>query len=278
MHDLPDRPELVALLSEQFDALADLVAGFDEDRWRTPSPLPGWTVFDVIGHIIGTESLLLGEKPPARDPQTPDIDVKTLPHVRNEIGALNEIWLQRLRSRTGGELLRLYHEVIGRRRKALAEMDDQAWLAPSQSPVGEVPYARFMRVRLFDCWMHELDIADALGEQIDEGGARGEVAFTEFAQSLPRVIAKRGKAPAGSLITLRLTGPLARTLHIEVGDRASYVTAPDRAATATLQLDSGLLVRLGGGRVDPETALDRIDFEGDAELGRQLARNLAFTI
>ncbi|MGI5221211.1 maleylpyruvate isomerase family mycothiol-dependent enzyme [Nocardia sp. CA-290969] len=278
MHDLPDRPELVALLSEQFEVLTDLVTGLGEDEWRTPSPLPGWTVFDVIGHIIGTESLLLGEKPPARDAQTPDIDVKTLPHVRNEIGALNEIWLQRLRSRTGDELLRLYRGVADRRRKALAELDDQAWLAPTQSPVGEVPYARFMRVRLFDCWMHELDIADALGRQVEEGGARGEVAFAEFARSLPRVIVKRGKAPAGSLITLRLTGPLARTLHIEVGDRASYVTAPDREATAALQLDSGLLVRLGGGRVDPGTVLDRIGFQGDTDLGRQLARNLAFTI
>lgn len=278
MSDLPDRPELVRLLSDQFDALADLVGGLDEDRWRIPSPLPGWTVFDVIGHIVGTESLLLGDKPPARAAQAPDIDVKTLPHVRNDIGALNEIWLQRLRPLSGTELLRMYHEVIDRRRKALSAMDDQAWLAPSHSPVGEVPYARFMRVRLFDCWMHELDIADALGVRVEEGGARGEVAFTEFAQSLPRVLAKRGGAPVGSLITLRLTGPLARTLHIEVDDRAAYVTAPDREATVTLELDSGLLVRLGGGRLDPETALDRITFHGDAELGRQLARNLAFTI
>lgn len=278
MSDLPDRPELVRLLSDQFDALAELVGGLDEDHWRTPSPLPGWTVFDVIGHIIGTESLLLGDKPPARDEHTADIDVKTLPHVRNDIGALNETWLQRLRPRSGAELLRMYHEVIDRRRKALAAMDDTAWLTPSQSPIGEVPYARFMRVRLFDCWIHELDIADALGKRVDEGGARGEMAFAEFAQSLPRVLAKRGGAPAGSLITLRLTGPLARTLHIEVGDRAAYVTAPDREPTVTLELDSGLLVRLGGGRVDPETVLDRIVFRGDAELGRQLARNLAFTI
>ncbi|WP_280435870.1 maleylpyruvate isomerase family mycothiol-dependent enzyme [Nocardia carnea] len=278
MSDLPDRPELVRLLSGQFDALAELVGGLDEDRWRTPSPLPGWTVFDVIGHVIGTESLLLGDEPPAPAAQATDIDVETLPHVRNDIGVLNEIWVQRLRPRSGAELLRMYHEVIDRRRKALSAMDDQAWLAPSRSPVGEVPYARFMRVRLFDCWMHELDIADALGERIDEGGTRGEVAFAEFAQSLPRVLAKRGKAPAGSLITLRLTGPLARTLHIEVGDRAAYVTTPDRDATVTLELDSGLLVRLGGGRVDPETVLDRIDVRGDGELGRQLARNLAFTI
>ncbi|MEU1985465.1 maleylpyruvate isomerase family mycothiol-dependent enzyme [Nocardia sp. NPDC019395] len=278
MNDLPTRPELTALLSGQFDALTDLVTGLDENQWRTPSPLPGWTIFDVIGHIIGTESLLLGEKPPARDAQTPDIDVKTLPHVRNDIGAMNEIWLQRLRSRTGAELLRMYHEVIDRRRKALAAMDDQAWLAPSQSPVGEVPYARFMRVRLFDCWMHELDIADALGERVDEGGTRGAAAFTEFAQSLPRVVAKRGKAPAGSLITFELSGPLARTLHIEVGDRARYVDTPGGDSTVTVALDSGLLVRLGGGRVDPEAVLDRITFRGDAELGRQIVRNLAFTI
>lgn len=278
MSELPDRHELVRLLSDQFDALAELVGGLDEDRWRTPSPLPGWTVFDVIGHVIGTESLLLGEKPPARDPQTPEIDVETLPHIRNQIGVLNEIWVQRLRPRSGAELLRIYHDVTDRRRKALSAMDDQAWLAPSQSPIGEVPYARFMRVRLFDCWMHALDIADALNERVDEGGARGEVAFAEFAQSLPRVFVKRGKAPAGSLITLRLTGPLARTLHIAVGDRAAYVTAPDREATVTLELDSGLLMRLGGGRVDAETVLDRIEFRGDGELGRQLARNLAFTI
>ncbi|MEU1954763.1 maleylpyruvate isomerase family mycothiol-dependent enzyme [Nocardia rhamnosiphila] len=278
MTDTLDRPELTARLSDQFDALAELVAGLGEEQWRTPSPLPGWTVFDVLSHVIGTESLLLGDRPPARDPQAPDVDVKTLPHVRNEIGALNEIWVQRLRPRAGTELLDLYREVIGRRRAALAAMDDAAWSAPSPSPIGEVPYARFMRVRLFDCWMHELDIADALGKRVDEGGSRGELAFAEFAPSLPRVVAKRGKAPTGSLITLALTGPLARTLHIEVGDRARYVDAPATEPTVTLELDSGLLVRLGGGRVDADSALGRITFHGDADLGRQVVRNLAFTI
>lgn len=278
MNDIPDRPHLVALLAEQFDALDELVSGLDEERWRIPSPLPGWTVFDVLAHVIGTESMLLGEKPPARDPDTPEVDVTTLPHVRNEIGAFNEIWLQRLRPRSGAELLRLYREVTARRRTALAAMDEEAWVAPTQSPVGEVPYARFMRVRLFDCWMHELDIADALGTPVEEGGTRGEVAFAEFAGSLPRVLAKRGKAPAGSLITLEVTGPLARTLHIEVAERARCVDEPGGTATVVIALDSGLLVRLGGGRVTADAVMDRITFRGNAELGRQLVHNLAFTI
>lgn len=257
MNDIPDRPQLAALLAEQFDALDELVSGLDEGHWRTPSPLPGWTVFDVLAHIIGTESMLLGEKPPARDPETPEVDVTTLPHVRNEIGAFNEIWLQRLRPRSGAELLQLYREVTARRRTALATMDEDAWVTPTPSPVGEVPYARFMGVRLFDCWMHELDIADALGTAVEEGGARGEAAFAEFARSLPRVLAKRGKAPAGSLITLDVTGPLARTLHIGVADRAGYVDETDSAATVAITLDSGLLVRLGGGRVTADAVMDR---------------------
>ncbi|MEU4313356.1 maleylpyruvate isomerase family mycothiol-dependent enzyme [Nocardia sp. NPDC024068] len=278
MTGLPDHATLTALLAEQFDALAELVADLPEQQWRTPSPLPGWTVFDVIGHVIGTESMLLGEKPPARDPQTADVDVATLPHVRNEIGKFNEIWLQRLRPLPGTQLLDRYRDVTGRRRAALAAMDEAAWLAPGPSPVGEVPYARFMRVRLFDCWMHELDIADALGIAVDEGGARGDAAFAEFAQSLPRVVAKRGGAPAGSLITFEVTGPLARTLYIEVAERARYVPAPTADATATVTLDSGLLVRLGGGRVNPEKVLERVTFGGDAELGHRIVRNLAFTI
>jgi uncharacterized protein (TIGR03083 family) len=277
MNDGLERSALTALLSDQFDALADLVSGLDENQWRTSSPLPGWTVFDVIAHVVGTESLLLGEKPPAREPQV-DVDVETLPHVRNDIGKLNEIWVQCLRPSPGAELLDRYREVIGRRRAALAAMDERAWLAPTPSPVGKVPYARFMRVRLFDCWMHELDIADALGKRVDEGGPRGEVAFAEFARSLPRVVAKQGRAPAGSRITLDLTGPLARTLHIEVDERARYVETPGGDTTVTIELDSGLLVRLGGGRVEAEAELDRIAFRGDAGLGRQVVENLAFPI
>ncbi|MGW0179716.1 maleylpyruvate isomerase family mycothiol-dependent enzyme [Nocardia sp. NPDC003345] len=278
MTDLPGHATLTALLSEQFDALADLVADLPEQQWRTPSPLPGWTVFDVIGHVIGTESMLLGEKPPAGDPRVPDVDVATLPHVRNEIGKFNEIWLQRLRPLPGAQLFELFREVTARRRAALAGMDEAAWLAPGPSPVGEVPYARFMRVRLFDCWMHELDIADALAVEVAEGGTRGDAAFAEFAQSLPRVVAKRGEAPAGSLITFEVTGPLTRTLHIEVAERAGYVSTPATGATVTVTLDSGLLVRLGGGRVDPGKVLDRVGFDGDADLGRRIVENLAFTI
>ncbi|MFD8246379.1 maleylpyruvate isomerase family mycothiol-dependent enzyme [Nocardia sp. NPDC059691] len=273
-----DRATLIDLLSRQWEAIDALIAPLDEDRWRTPSSLPGWTVFDVVAHIIGTESFLLGDRPPAHDPTKAKTDVRTLPYVRNETAVLNEIWVDRLRPLSGARLLAFYRDVVDRRRAALAAMGDAEWEKETVTPIGQVTYGRFMRVRLFDCWMHELDIADALGVRVEEGGPRGELAFDEFAAGIPRVVAKKGEAPEGARIAFALTGPLARTLRIQVAGRANYVDAFDGPATVEVGLDSRLFVRLGGGRTSAEEHSSEITVEGDDELGQRLVRHLAFTI
>ncbi|MGK8520364.1 maleylpyruvate isomerase family mycothiol-dependent enzyme [Nocardia asteroides] len=278
MTETLDRAVLIDLLSRQWDAIDALVAPLEEDRWRTPSALPGWTVFDIVAHIIGTESWLLGDRPPAHDPTRAKTDVRTLPYVRNETAVLNEIWVDRLRPLPGPRLLELYREVVDRRRAVLAGLGDADWEKETISPIGQITYGRFMRVRLFDCWMHELDIADALGITVEEGGPRGEFAFAEFAGSIPRVVVKKGGAPDGSRITFALSGPLARSLHVEVAGRASYVDGFDEPATVEIGLDSRLFVRLGGGRTTAEEHSEEITVDGDAELGQRIVRHLAFTI
>lgn len=274
----PDRAELTARLSEQWDAIAALVADLDEKAWRTPSSLPGWTVFDVVAHVVGVESWLLGESPPPHDPIRPKTDVRTLPHVRNESAVLNEIWVDRLRPLSGARLLALLGEITDRRRKALAELAEAEWQAATQSPIGQVAYGRFMRVRLFDCWMHELDIADGLGVAINEGGPRAELAFAELTPTIGRSVVKGAQAPDGARITFNITGPAARTLHVVVEGRANLVDELDGPATVVVGLDSGLFARLRGGRVKADEHLAEITLTGDEELGGRLVRNLAFTI
>ncbi|MDR7171317.1 uncharacterized protein (TIGR03083 family) [Nocardia kruczakiae] len=273
-----DRTELTSALSDQWDALAELTRGLDEDRWRLPSPLPGWTVFDVLAHVVAIESMLLGEPLPQVDS-----DVRAFDHVRNDTGALNEIWLESLRPLRGDDLLRRFTEVTGRRRAALAAVDEAAWAADIQSPIGVVPYGRFMRVRLFDCWMHQLDITDALGGEakalgMDEGGRRAEIALDEIEPFLGRVVVKRGGAPDGSRITIETTGPVARTVHIRVDGRAEVVAALDGSADTVIRLGSSLFARLCGGRTAAADHRDEIEVDGDRELGERIAANLAFTI
>lgn len=89
---------------------------------------------------------------------------------------------------------------------------------------------------------------------------------------------KRGKAPEGARITIELSGPLARTVHVEVHGRATEVPVLSEPATTTIAMDSGLFVRLAGGRVRAEDRIDEIILGGDTEVGRRIVDNLAFTI
>ncbi|MEU4645941.1 maleylpyruvate isomerase N-terminal domain-containing protein [Nocardia fluminea] len=279
MIETPGREQLTDLLAEQWEAIALLVTDLDEKAWRRTSPLPGWTLFDVVAHVIGTESWLLGETPPPHDPLRPKTDVRTLPHVRNEVAVLNEIWVDRLRPLSGKRLLALFDETTERRRAALAAMDDDAWQASTVSPVGQVPYGRFMRVRLFDCWMHELDLADGIGRSVPEGGGRAEAAFAELTIGLGRAVVKGAKAPDGSLITLDLTGPVTRQVHVSVaGGRGSVLDEVSEQPTTVIRLDSGLFARLRGGRTTADKHPGAVAVEGDTALGERLVHNLAFTI
>ncbi|MFE3545020.1 maleylpyruvate isomerase family mycothiol-dependent enzyme [Nocardia sp. NPDC059177] len=275
----PDREHLTDLLAQQWEAIAALVADLDEKAWRRPSPLPGWTIFDVVAHMVGTESWLLGQTPPPHDPLRPKTDVRTLPHVRNEVAVLNEIWVDRLRPLSGKRLLALFDEVTEQRRAALVALDDAAWAEPTVSPVGQVAYGRFMRVRLFDCWMHELDLADGIGRIVPEGGDRAEEAFAELTLGLGRALVKGAKAPEGARITLDLTGPVTRQVHLAVvGGRGAVLDAAEGEPTAVIRLDSGLFARLRGGRTTVDKHDGQVVVEGDTALGERLVRNLAFTI
>ncbi|MGF6883856.1 uncharacterized protein (TIGR03083 family) [Nocardia sp. GAS34] len=270
---MTERSTYTTALSDQWDALARLVTGLDEKRWRTPTALPGWTVFDVLAHVVGTESMLLGEPTPKHDG-----DLSALEYVHNEIGALNEAWVAALRPLTGEQLLAKFTEITDRRRAMLTGMTDEQWETPSPSPVGTVPYSRFMRVRLFDCWMHELDIADALGVRVDEGGPRAEIAFAELTGGLGRAVVKGAQAPDGSRITFALTGPAGRALHLQVDGRANLVDEFDGPATVTVEMPCGLFARLRGGRTTVAEHSAEITVAGDRDLGNRLADTLRFTI
>ena len=83
-----------------WDEIDRVVGGLAESQWQAPTPLPGWTVHDVVAHLIGTESMLQGVGTPEAD-----IDVSTLKHVRNDVGVMNERWVRKLRGISAGDLL-----------------------------------------------------------------------------------------------------------------------------------------------------------------------------
>ena len=272
-----DKPAVLAGLFAVWRDLDAVVGELGENQWQTATSLPGWNVHDVISHLIGVESMLQGVDTPEAD-----IDVSTLEHVRNDIGVMNERWVRKFRDLSGAELLDTFRATTAQRRKALSDLSNAQWNDVTITPAGPDSYGRFMRVRIFDCWMHEHDIRDAIGAPASASelvGSAGDLALDEMAASMGFVVGKLGGAPDGSRVSLELTGPLGRTINVAVEGRAKVVDDfGDDDPTSTIQLDGLLFSRLAGGRTPLAQHADAITYGGDEAVGRRVVEHLNYVI
>ena len=272
-----DKDDVLEGLFASWDGIATLLADLDEDEWRTATSLPGWDVHDVVAHMAGTESMLLGLATPE-----PDVDLATVEHVRNFVGAMNEPWVRSLRGESGAELLERFRDVTAQRRAVLAAIPVEEWNAPTQTPAGPDSYGRFMRIRAFDCWMHEQDVRAALGREPSAAqlaGADARQSLDEMAASMSFVVGKKGQAPEGSRVLLKLTGPLSREIRIAVDGRAALVEDFGGAEpTTVITLDGLQFTRLAGGRGVVDYRPADVEYSGDAVLGARIVENLAYVI
>jgi uncharacterized protein (TIGR03083 family) len=272
-----DKDDVLEGLCASWDSIAALLADLSEDEWRTATALPGWDVHAVVAHMVGTESMLLGLATPE-----PDVDLETVEHVRNFVGAMNEPWVRSLRAESGADLLARFCDVTAQRRAALAAISMDEWNAPTQTPAGPDSYGRFMRIRVFDCWMHEQDIRAALDRAPSAAqlsGADARQSLDEMAASMSFVVGKKGQAPEGSRVLLKLTGPLSREIRVAVDGRAALVEDFGGAEpTTVITLDGLQFTRLAGGRGLVAYRPAEVEYSGDAVLGARIVENLAYVI
>ncbi len=269
-----DKSEVLSGLFGTWDSIETVLTELSDQQWQTPTPLPGWCVHDVVAHMVGTESSLQGLNAPEAD-----IDLTALDHVRNNVGALNEAWVRHLSSESGDALLQRFRSITAARCEVLSAMSLDEWNAPTPTPVGLESFGRFMRVRLFDCWMHEQDILDAIGlasSEADLSGPSARLSLDEIAATMGFVVGKLGKAPEGSRVAIELSGPLARTIHVAFEGRALVVDDfGGLEPTASIRLDGLLLARLAGGRTDDTAG---VELGGDTEVGARIVEHVNFVI
>ena len=266
-----DKDSITAALTAEWAALQSLAAQLTDEQWSAPSVLPGWTNADIVAHIIGTESMLDG-----RDVEAA-ADITSRTHVKNPIGELNERWADYFRDKSREEVLAALDEIIEVRTAALMAMTQDEFDAQTATPAGPDTYGRFMRIRVFDCWIHEVDLRDALAYGSPSDPVTAGVALDEISSSLPFVVGKRASAPDGSRVRFDITGVAPREVRVAVDGRAGLVESfdgGDDAADVTLRVDGVDLARLAGGRrnADPsavivtgdealaKAVLDRIDY------------------
>ncbi len=268
----------IEALREVWASISALGAGLSEAEWTTPSPLAGWTVQDNLAHMTGTEMMLLGEPNPEVT-----VDRDLLGHVRNDIGEFNEVWVEHLRSRPGVEVLAMFDDATARRLAARDAMSDDEWNAESFTPAGRDTYGRFMQIRVFDCWLHEQDMRDAVGRPGHESGVAVEVTLDEMTGAMGFVVGKRAGAADGQSVRFDLTdaGSVVRSIGVAVDGRAAVVGAdhPRLASpTVVLTMPVGVMTRLCAGRTPLTELRASVELAGDAEVGERVLANLNYTI
>jgi uncharacterized protein (TIGR03083 family) len=267
--------EIVDVLAEEWVAITELGDGLAPDDWDRSTECPGWSVKDLVSHMIGTERSLLG------DPEPPELAEPAPPHVRNGVGAGNERWVAARRARPGADVLAEFGEVTATRLAQLGASPPERFEEAGPSPVGVVPYREFMAVRVMDCWVHEQDIRVAVGCPRRVEGRPAALALDRIASAMPFVVGKRAGAPEGSSVRFEVQGPGGRRLEVVVREgRAGFVDALDAPPTATLTMSTDAFWRLGCGRIGAETAFAEglAAVGGDDALGRAVLGSMAFMI
>lgn len=139
------------------ESIAELVKPLAEGEWNRRTPCPGWSVRDIVSHIIGMECEQLGDPRP----------IHTLPrdlyHVQNDFTRYMEMQVDVRRHHTAPEMTsELEYTIIRRSRQLRNESRDPETM--TRAPLGaEQTLELALRMRAFDVWVHEQDLRTTLG-------------------------------------------------------------------------------------------------------------------
>lgn len=257
--------EAIALLNDCMDSVDELLASLNDEQWGVQSYCPDWDVRGVAMHLAAVEHMLAGDEPGSWTESVP------FNKVGDYVAGVSDL--------SNADLLASYRETIAARRAEMAGYTEEQLALPSMTPVGPQTYGRFMAIRVFDYWVHEQDIRGPLGIPGHESGPTAAMALNEIEISLPYIVGKKIGLPDGKGMTINLTGPVERQMHVKVDGRAGVVESladPD----VVLNANSTAFALLACGRIDPQGPIDdgRVTWSGDAELGEKAARSLRFTM
>ncbi|MFK4118203.1 maleylpyruvate isomerase family mycothiol-dependent enzyme [Streptomyces longwoodensis] len=258
--------------THSIEAISELVQHLAEADWNRRTPCPGWSVRDIVSHVIGLDSEMYG------DPRPIHSLPRDLFHVTNEHQRYMEMQVDVRRHHTSPEMTsELELMVIRRNRQLRNESRDPG--TKVRGPLGaELTLEESMRSHAFNVWVHEQDLRASLGlpGNLDSPGAY--VARDVLLDELPRV-AERADAPRSSAIVFDVHGPVEflRTVRVDIQGRGTVETVPALGPAASFSLDWETFVRLACGRVGPDAVADRVKAEGDTVLTTAILRNFAVT-
>jgi uncharacterized protein (TIGR03083 family) len=272
-----DVPELVDAYAHAVRSIIDLGRTMRPEDAGLPTDCPGWSVLDQIAHVASTEAMVAGEP-------VPELDVSRYQHVRHAFGERIEKYVESRRGRGLDEVLDELEERLAERLGVYRSRGDWAG-REVQGPFGHTTMERLLGVRVFDIWVHEQDVREAVGRPGGLDSAAAAHSVSRLFAALPRIVAKDAGVGPGNAVVLDLTGPTVGRAGARVEERdgkavgVPFLTGESGPhaddVTTSLTMSTRVAGRLAGGRRAPEN-LDVV-VHGDEGVARRVLANLAIT-
>jgi uncharacterized protein (TIGR03083 family) len=266
--------QVVDLMERVWRSIGTLCSPLSEVQWKTPTDCPGWSVQDQVSHLVGAESHILGNPGPDHTPTETG-------HVKNDVGQSNEVVVDFRRSWPGQKVLDEFLDLTGQRLAFLRGLTDQDFAAETQTPIGPGTVTDFVRIRIFDAWVHEQDMRRALGIPGELEGPVAIHSVGRVARAMPFVVARKAQAPDGTTVVFDVTGPAGRVVPIGIeGGRGSELASEPPSPTVKIATDVETFACLGCGRWDPVEALrsGKVTVAGDSDLGETIVKQMNIMI
>ncbi|MCH8799367.1 MAG: maleylpyruvate isomerase family mycothiol-dependent enzyme [Chloroflexi bacterium] len=266
--------QVVDLMEHVWESIGSLCSPLTEAQWKTATDCPGWSVQDQVSHLVGAESGILGNPRPDHTPQE-------TAHVKNDVGQSNEVVVDFRRSWPGEKVLEEFRELTGQRLIFLRGLTDEEFAAETQTPIGPGTVTEFVRIRIFDAWVHEQDIRRALSIPGELEGPVAAHSVGRVARAMPFVVARKAQAPDGVTVVFEITGPAGCVVPVAIeGRRGSELDSEPPSPTVRITTDVETFACLGCGRWDPAEALrsGKITVAGDTALGESIVNQMNIMI
>jgi uncharacterized protein (TIGR03083 family) len=174
--------------------LAELLGSFDDEQWAAPTRCAGWSVQDVVAHLVTTNRFWAASITAGRA-GTPTQILASFDPVATPAALVDSV-----RSWSNAEAFEQFVETTDLLAAAVDGIDERAWSTTlAEAPPGHIALNAVVMHALWDAWVHERDIALPLG--IDAVEVHDEVAAClQYAAALgPAFLASTGSTRPGVL-------------------------------------------------------------------------------
>ncbi len=254
--------------------LFPVLQGLPLKAWDWPTACAGWSVKDVMVHLLGGSQNRISQGRDGHPPLRNFIGVKNYAELVDAINEANEEWVTAMRGNglDGPALIEFLAMANAELYEYFASLPPFEHNGPAVAWAGDTQSPNWFDIarEYTEKWLHQQHIREAVGKPVLAERRFLYPVLDTFMRALPHTY-RDVAAPDGTAIAVQITGEAGGdwSLLREAGQWQLYTgLAPD--PVALVRLDQDTAWRLFTKGVSVEAAGARMVVEGEFEIGRKL--------